>query len=86
MVWDVEYTDEFEQWWHSFHTTVAGFLSFPAFLAARKTMPISPKCLSYPAVWRMVRGTRSRQIIEEWIETAMLGRPIPRPKGRLAYA
>lgn len=30
-------------------------------------MPISPKCLSYPAVWRMVRVTRSPQIIEEWI-------------------
>ncbi len=27
------------------------------------------------------------QIIEEWIETATkLGRPIPQPKGRLAYA
>ncbi len=27
------------------------------------------------------------QIIEEWIETAAnLGRPIPQPKGRLAYA
>lgn len=26
-------------------------------------------------------------IIDEWIETAMeLGRPIPQPKGRLAYA
>jgi predicted RNase H-like HicB family nuclease len=29
----------------------------------------------------------AEQIIEEWIETAMgLGRPIPQPKGRLAYA
>jgi len=27
------------------------------------------------------------QIIDEWIETAIeLGRPIPQPKGRLAYA
>ena len=27
------------------------------------------------------------QIIQEWIETAQeLGRPIPQPKGRLAYA
>jgi predicted RNase H-like HicB family nuclease len=29
----------------------------------------------------------AEQIIEEWIETATkLGRPIPQPKGRLAYA
>ena len=29
----------------------------------------------------------AEQIIEEWIETAIkLGRPIPQPKGRLAYA
>ncbi|MFA5905553.1 MAG: type II toxin-antitoxin system HicB family antitoxin [Desulfobacula sp.] len=29
----------------------------------------------------------AEQIIEEWIETAeKLGRPIPQPKGRLAYA
>ena len=29
----------------------------------------------------------AEQIIEEWIETAAeLGRPIPQPKGRLAYA
>ena len=29
----------------------------------------------------------AEQVIEEWIETAMrLGRPIPQPKGRLAYA
>jgi predicted RNase H-like HicB family nuclease len=29
----------------------------------------------------------AEQIIEEWIETAMeLARPIPQPKGRLAYA
>jgi predicted RNase H-like HicB family nuclease len=29
----------------------------------------------------------AEQIIEEWIETASnLGRPIPQPKGRLAYA
>ena len=26
-------------------------------------------------------------VVQEWIETAMsLGRPIPKPKGRLAYA
>ncbi len=29
----------------------------------------------------------AEQIIEEWIETdRKLGRPIPQPKGRLAYA
>ncbi len=29
----------------------------------------------------------AEQIIREWIETAVeLGRPIPQPKGRLAYA
>lgn len=29
----------------------------------------------------------AERIIDEWIETAMeLGRPIPQPKGRLAYA
>lgn len=29
----------------------------------------------------------AEQIIDEWIETAIeLGRPIPQPKGRLAYA
>jgi predicted RNase H-like HicB family nuclease len=28
-----------------------------------------------------------KQMIDEWIETATsLGRPIPQPKGRLAYA
>jgi predicted RNase H-like HicB family nuclease len=31
--------------------------------------------------------SNAEQIIEEWIETATrLGRPIPQPKGRLAYA
>jgi predicted RNase H-like HicB family nuclease len=31
--------------------------------------------------------SNSKQIIEEWIETAReLGRPIPEPKGRLMYA
>ena len=30
---------------------------------------------------------KAEQIIEEWIETASkLGRPIPEPRGRLAYA
>jgi predicted RNase H-like HicB family nuclease len=29
----------------------------------------------------------AEQIIDEWIETAIeIGRPIPHPKGRLAYA
>jgi len=29
----------------------------------------------------------AEQIIQEWIETAReLGRPVPEPKGRLAYA
>lgn len=29
----------------------------------------------------------SEQVIDEWIETAMeLGKPIPQPKGRIAYA
>lgn len=31
--------------------------------------------------------SNAEQIIDEWIETAMeLGKPIPQPKGRLAYA
>ena len=31
--------------------------------------------------------SNSEQIIQEWIDTATeLGRPIPEPKGRLAYA
>ena len=31
--------------------------------------------------------SNAEQIIDEWIETATrLGRPIPQPKGRLAYA
>ncbi|MFZ0132574.1 MAG: type II toxin-antitoxin system HicB family antitoxin [Desulfobacterales bacterium] len=31
--------------------------------------------------------SNAEKIIEEWIETAIkLGRPIPQPKGRLAYA
>jgi predicted RNase H-like HicB family nuclease len=31
--------------------------------------------------------SNAEKIIDEWIETATrLGRPIPQPKGRLAYA
>ncbi|MCZ6802799.1 MAG: type II toxin-antitoxin system HicB family antitoxin [Proteobacteria bacterium] len=31
--------------------------------------------------------TNTQRVIEEWIETAReLGRPIPKPKGRLMYA
>lgn len=31
--------------------------------------------------------TNAKKVIEEWIETAQeLGRPIPKPKGRLIYA
>ena len=31
--------------------------------------------------------SNTEQIIEEWLQTATdLGRPIPQPKGRLAYA
>lgn len=31
--------------------------------------------------------SNAEEIIEEWIETAQrIGRPIPQPKGRLAYA
>jgi predicted RNase H-like HicB family nuclease len=31
--------------------------------------------------------SNAERVIEEWIETALaLGRPIPRPRGRLAYA
>jgi predicted RNase H-like HicB family nuclease len=31
--------------------------------------------------------SNAEQIIQDWIETAQeLGRPIPQPKGRLAYA
>jgi predicted RNase H-like HicB family nuclease len=49
-------------------------------------VPELPGCMAdgktyYEAV------SNAEQIIEEWIETAYrIGRPIPQPKGRLAYA
>ena len=39
--------------------------------------------------WKNIRGSNknAQKVIEEWIETAKeLGREIPAPKGRLAYA
>ena len=43
-------------------------------------------CMADGKTYREALGN-AEQIIEEWIETATkLGRPIPQPRGRLAYA
>ena len=55
-------------------------------------MPTWPRCRSSPDAWPTAEAyqealANAEQIIEEWIETATkLGRPIPKPRGRLAYA
>lgn len=48
--------------------------------------PELPGCIADGNTYQEALGN-VEQIIEEWIETATkLGRPIPQPKGRLAYA
>jgi len=49
-------------------------------------VPELPGCMADGQSYREALAN-AEQIIEEWIETASkLGRPIPQPKGRLAYA
>lgn len=49
-------------------------------------VPELPGCMADGATYEKA-VTNARQIIEEWIATAQeLGRPIPKPKGRLMYA
>ena len=49
-------------------------------------VPELPGCMA-DGKTRQEALLNAEQIIKEWIETAEeLGRPIPRPKGRLAYA
>jgi predicted RNase H-like HicB family nuclease len=49
-------------------------------------VPELPGCMADGKTYQEALGN-AEQIIVEWIETATkLGRPIPQPKGRLAYA
>ena len=49
-------------------------------------VPELPGCMADGATYQEALSN-AEQIIGEWIETAeSLGRPIPKPKGRLAYA
>jgi len=49
-------------------------------------VPEFPGCMSDGKTYREALEN-AEQIIEEWIETAIkLNRPIPEPRGRLAYA
>ena len=49
-------------------------------------VPELPGCITDGKTYEQA-VTNSRQVIEEWIETAHnLGRPVPKPKGRLIYA
>jgi len=49
-------------------------------------VPELPECMADGKTYHEALNN-AEQIIEEWIETATkLGRPIPQPKGRLAYA
>ena len=49
-------------------------------------VPELPGCMADGKTYREALSNTER-IIEEWLETATkLGRPIPQPKGRLAYA
>jgi predicted RNase H-like HicB family nuclease len=49
-------------------------------------VPELPGCMADGKTYHEALAN-AEQIIEEWIETATkLDRPIPRPKGRLAYA
>ena len=54
-----------------------------AFLAE---VPELPGCMADGASYEEALAN-AQQVIAEWIETARsLGRPIPEPKGKLAYA
>ena len=54
-----------------------------AFLAE---VPELPGCMADGASYEEALAN-AQQVIGEWIETAQaLGRPIPEPKGKLAYA
>jgi len=49
-------------------------------------VPELPGCMADGKTYREALANAER-IIEEWIETAtQLNRPIPQPRGRLAYA
>jgi len=49
-------------------------------------VPELPGCMADGKTYQDALANAER-IIEEWIETATkLGRPIPQPRGRLAYA
>ncbi|MES2705835.1 MAG: type II toxin-antitoxin system HicB family antitoxin [Verrucomicrobiota bacterium] len=49
-------------------------------------VPELPGCMADGATYEEAVGN-VQTVIQEWIETARsLGRPIPEPKGRLAYA
>lgn len=49
-------------------------------------VPELPGCMADGATYQEALAN-AELIIQEWIETARgLGRPIPEPKGRLAYA
>jgi predicted RNase H-like HicB family nuclease len=49
-------------------------------------VPELPGCMADGSTYKEALDNAER-IIDEWIETATeLGRPIPQPKGRLAYA
>ena len=49
-------------------------------------VPELPGCMADGKTYNEALSN-AEQIIQEWIETAKeIGRPIPRPKGRLVYA
>jgi predicted RNase H-like HicB family nuclease len=49
-------------------------------------VPELPGCMADGESYREALAN-AEQVIREWIETAHeLGRPVPQPKGRLAYA
>ena len=49
-------------------------------------VPELPGCMADGTTYQEALSN-AEQIIREWIDTAeSLGRPIPKPKGRLAYA